>query len=178
MPGQRHPTPTSIFHVFSHAEEVTGIDDLENDDCVTVQFLRGEGMPMIGTDGLLIDGQSFSRALELDKVTGARIIDGSLVASPLEVHLEVDVLDKLISFNLLDGGIRIDLDPAKGAHGFFAGAVSMDELLTMVSYDEVGITELLIELLQAAADIAPDEQGQCRAISSAFEYTAIPAHFF
>jgi len=43
--------------------EIAGLDDTEQDDCVAVRMLRGSGLPQLGTDGLILEDQTF----ELDE---------------------------------------------------------------------------------------------------------------
>ena len=62
--------------------------------------------------------------------------------------------------------------------GYFGGGVALDTLYEIAGFDEVQITDLLNNLLSSAADLSPDENGECQQMSVAFEYTAIPAHIF
>ena len=62
--------------------ELSYIDDLENDMCVDFGLWRGEGIPMIGTDGSVLDGQSFARSdLQPGIVPSISIAEGSFVAA-------------------------------------------------------------------------------------------------
>jgi hypothetical protein len=160
--------------------EINGIQDWQNDECVSVGIYRGRGIPLVGTEGTLLDGQTFERAYDLpySTITNIEITDGKLDALPLSIELPVQVLDEFLELEMNDGGLHIELDSSGGAFGFFGGAIPIQILNNIVSLPDVNLPEAVITLLGAAADLFPDEGGTCQSISMAFEYAAIPAHFY
>ncbi len=159
--------------------EITGVHDRKNDDCVNVGVWRGRGSPLVGTDEALLHNQSFYRDLDLPNsyIEGMQIIDGSLVATPLDIELPVQVLDESLNFFLSDGGIRIDFNEDDTMQGFFGGAVPIEALTDITSLNDVNLPDFVIDLVESAADLYPKEDGSCAKMSLAFEYNAIPAFF-
>ncbi len=163
--------------------KLTGIEsDIQGkmlqDDCTTLEFLHGEGTPLVGTDGAIIDGQSFSRDPYPSVFQSTTINDGAFLAKDMFLHLEMQVLDKYLIFDMDNGGIYGQMQEDGTLTGYFGGGVELDIFYEIASFDEVQITDLLNNLLSTAADLDPDENGRCQQMSVAFEYTAIPAHLF
>ena len=57
------------------------------DDCTTLEFLHGEGSPLVGTDGAIIDGQSFSRDPYPSVFQSTTIDDGAFLATDMSLAL-------------------------------------------------------------------------------------------
>ena len=161
--------------------ELYGVDDTQNDDCVTAAMVLADGDPMMGTDGIMLDGQSFSRREGFEPVMlDAAIEDGVLVASGFEILLELQVLAAEINLQIDDGAMRVELDPdGRSASGFYGGAVSTDYIMEIVDANPIDddLTELLRSLLPLTADIE-DESGECSLLSMAIEYEAVEAYYF
>ena len=148
------------------------------DECATLEFIHGEGTPLVGTDGAILDGQSFARSSYPSVLKTMPISDGSFLAEDLILHLEMQVLDKYLIFNMQNGGIFGQIQEDGTLTGYFGGGIDLDSLYEIAGFDEVNITDLLNNLLSTSADLSPDENGVCQQMSVAFEYTAIPGHIF
>lgn len=159
--------------------EITGVDNWQNDDCVDVSIWRGQGTPLVGTDGALMTHQSFFKDLDMPNshIEGMKIVDGILVASPLDVELPVQVLDEKLNFEMENGGIHIQLTETGFMSGFFTGALPITALTDITSLPDVNLPEVVQDLVRSAADLYPQEDGSCSGISVAFEYQAIPSFF-
>ena len=161
--------------------EMEDVDDPANDGCVNLHVLRGKGEPTVGTDKIIESGQTFDRDLESphDRVEGATIQDGTLMASPLEFSLPFTIFDIDLTFNLHDTVFRFD-QGIDGAHtGFIAGGLFTEEITSFVEgRTDIDIGDLVVNLVEGRADLWPDETGTCKGISVVFEYKAVPAYFF
>lgn len=159
--------------------EIAGVDSWQNDDCVDVSIWRGQGTPLVGTDGALMTHQSFFKDLNMpnSKIEGMKIVDGILVASPLNVELPVQVLDEALNFELEDGGIHIELTEDGFMSGFFTGAVPITALTDITSLPDVNLPDIVQDVVRSAADLYPQPDGTCSGISVAFEYQALPSFF-
>ncbi|MGB0648227.1 MAG: hypothetical protein ACPGQS_13670, partial [Bradymonadia bacterium] len=75
--------------------ELSGVDNLENDDDVTVHIFRGRIDPDIGNLGFISPDQTVyvDREFPIEVVQGAQIVDGEVFARPDTIHLPVDILD-------------------------------------------------------------------------------------
>ena len=160
--------------------EITGVDDLDNDDCVNVALYRGQGIPFVGTDGNLLDGQSFERDLSLPHsiVENVKIENGHISATPLEMQLPLQVLSADIDFHLTNGGLDITLTKDGGMQGFFGGAIPITTLTDIVDLPQVTLPDGVGIALNAATDLYPNDDGDCEYLSVAFQYEAISAHFY
>ena len=149
-----------------------------SDECVSLEFLRASGTPMVGTDGTILDSQSFLRS-EFPSVTKeTHMNDGAFMIEDVPIALEIQVLDKYLTFEMYPGGVYAQILPDGTVEGFFGGSLPIDYLFEIAAFDEVGITDLLNDLLSTAADLNPDEDDQCQNISVAFEFTAIPGYLY
>ena len=159
--------------------EISGVDNWQNDDCVDVSIWRGQGTPLIGTDGSLMLHQSFFKDTTLPNshIDGMQIVDGKLEARPMNVELPVQVLDESLNFKLTEGGIYIELTEDGHMSGFFTGALPIQTLTDITTLPDVNLPDIVQDLVASAADLYPQEDGTCSAISVAFEYNAIPAFF-
>ena len=171
--------------------DVWGVDDADNDDCVSVEVVRAEGTPMLGTDGNLLDGQTFARhpTIRSGTTTTASIQDGRIVASGLSMGLELQVLDEYLAFDMTDGqfsAVRVPeadgLDDTgmnyAGEHwvGVFSGGVSTQQIVDEFALDDIDIADLIATAVPAAADLYNTETNECDRISITFEYQGIPAY--
>ena len=133
---------------------------------------------MVGTDGTILDSQSFLRSDFPSVTKETHMSDGSFMIEEVPIGLEIQVLDKYLTFEMYPGGVYAQILPDGTVEGFFGGSLPIDYLFEIAAFDEVGITDLLNDLLSTAADLNPDENGQCQDISVAFEFTAIPGYLY
>ena len=75
-----------------------------------------------------------------------------------------------------NGSLRGTLLPDGTIEGQFGGAVPLQDLIEIVSFEEVANNDFLIDLLSRAADLYPNEEGICESFSMAFSFRAIPGH--
>lgn len=153
--------------------EVTGIDSYENDDCVNLRVLRAQGSPLLGTDGSLLDGQTFELNPEVApaEVECAALKNGSVVAGPFSFHLPIQVLDVAVDFAVQDAYIRVDFAEDGTAWGFFDGAVPTGDILRIVEEgDLASIRDLVTNLVNSAADLHVSGPDTCDGLSISFEY--------
>lgn len=162
--------------------QLSGVDDLMNDDCVSVSAFRADGAPMIGTDGLILDSQSFSRSnlLPQSTIEGAQIVDGRVVTRGLEIALPINILDVELQFNIDDAAIRLDVsEDTESITGFFGGGVPLEDILVLTKEKDIGdITSLVESLVTTVADLYPDENGTCQELSVSFHLTGRTAFFY
>jgi hypothetical protein len=161
--------------------EILGLDDMQNDDCVAVQFGNAEGAPLLGTDGEILAGQSFSRNPDdpVVRVDEAQIVDGSLVFAS-DFGIKLQILDAKLDLDVTQGQVRMDIDPdGLGAWGHFSGGVSIDYMLAEINSYAIdpGLKDLVNAVLPSVGDLKGDS-GACDHMSIAFEYEAIPAYFY
>jgi hypothetical protein len=161
--------------------EVLGLDDYQNDDCVAVQFGNAEGQPLVGADGELLPGQSFSRNPN-DPVTriDEALVDGGRLTFASDFGIKLQILDANLDLDVTQGVVRMDMAPdGQSATGHFTGGVSIDYMLTEIDKYAIdqGLKDLINTVMPAVGDLKGDT-GECDHFSIAFEFDAIPAYFY
>ena len=126
-----------------------------------------------------MDGQSFARSdLQPGIVPSISIAERTFVASPFDYTLPVQVLDVFVSFTMQRTHLFGEIHPDGSIQGYFGGAVSLDEFRTITELGDIGnVGTLLDSLLQQAADIDLDNDGNCDAISVVFSFESVPSYF-
>jgi hypothetical protein len=161
------------------AIEVLGLDDWQDDDCVTVTLGQVDGDVLLGTNGLLLDGLSWAWAESEDRsmATEAWVEDGALHARGMALTLELQVITAVIALPLEGAALRLELDPsAPATPAQFGGGMSVANILDIVQNNGIdqGLKDLLATALPAAADLQ-DADGACSSMSAALELQAAPA---
>lgn len=154
--------------------EVSGIDSYESDDCVDLQIVRGAGAPLLGTDGSLLDGQTFPLNPDIAPavVNCAQLRNGTVEAGPFAMDLPIQVLDVEVHFAVQNAYIRVDLADDGTAWGFFDGAVPTADILRIVEEgDLASIRDLVTGLVNGAADLHVADPDVCDGLSIVFEYS-------
>ena len=161
--------------------ELSKVDNLHDDECVDFGLWRGEGTPFIGTDGEILDAQSFARSdiTEPALVNQTRIQNNTIKVDNLNYTLELQVLDEYVSFNLQKGSLYAQWTPNGEVSGYFGGAVSLDDFTPLTSLNDIGSVGTLLDgLLASAADMDLDDDGTCDAITIMFEFEGVQAFFY
>jgi hypothetical protein len=162
------------------AIEITGLDDLLNDDCVQVRISRGAGVPSLGTDGFLLAGQTYERDSEGPEsiITGATIRDGVLEAGPFELALPLQVFDRFILFNVRQARLQVQVTQGGDWVGVMGGAVLISEIEQVAQDAGETVSAVLQTVVGQAADLLPNESGVCQALSVALVFNARDGFFY
>lgn len=162
--------------------EAQDLDSPEDDGCVDFNIVRGAGDVVIGTWGRIEPGQTFDRDPDASSAQDpdATVQGGLLRAGPLDMRLQVSFLDAELDFTVSGVQVGLNFDEDGEYSGVFAGGVSVDYLMEIVTLNNVDpeLAGLLEPLLRTAADLVPDEDGVCTQISATFEFEAVPAFLF
>jgi hypothetical protein len=110
--------------------ELAGVDDLKNDDDVTLRVYRGLLRPEVGTRGLITPDQTFDfdYASPVSMVEGARIVDGVLEAGPTILQIPIIILDLDIVAQLHYGRVHLDIADDGTFTGYMGGALNVPEV--------------------------------------------------
>jgi hypothetical protein len=159
--------------------ELSGVNSIDNDDCVDVAILRGVvpggGLPAPAPDGTLMGGQTFdiddrsydsggqALAFAQGRIDGGRLRIGP-VTMPLAVHVE----QGLWAPDLFDAQLLVD-----GATGTFegvlGGGLAVESLVELVAAASGVDRDSVRGLLEVLADLVPDETNEhCEQISAGF----------
>lgn len=162
--------------------ELSGLDDLDDDDCVHFDLFYGRGTPQIGNQGVIVSGQTFDRDLDKPSVSAERatLQDGIIEVGGLSLILPLQVFDQ---FYLLDVG-RVSFYGAFNhegeLHGYLSGAIDVEAVSRRVEMIEGGgmVAELIPNFLRQQADLAPDENGVCQELSVTLTFKAKKAYLY
>ncbi len=153
-----------------------------------LSLLRGTDAPLIGSDGRILDHQTF--ALHPEKshlgsfddttVEGDMHGDGRLVAGPFDVDLLVVVFDILYELKLERTRLEITFDSDGVGHGVLAGGARIETLkrLADVAGKRGGVDLLAIvgTAFDDLADLRLDPTPRCTGLSVVATFDTVPAY--
>ena len=179
-------TPATLIDgSYSVLIELRDVDDLQNDDEITVGFYSGQGTVMLDPAGKILPYQSLvtHENERFHNETKGKIVNGVVTTEPFDLHLEVhqQVIhsEHWIRAARFEGKLHDD----GSMTGTVGGYYDLEKRWEHVTHAGV-ITSILTgyncpglyEAFQKFADGFPDpETGKCTAISSAMRVGAIPA---
>ena len=150
-----------------------------SDDCIGFTLHRGSGVPLMGTDGLIMVDQTFARddAFPSSETVLATLDDGKLLAEGFSLSLPVQILDEFLVFNMRSASFYGELDEKGDLIGYFAGGVPQKEIADQIGAigDLGGLQDVIPPIIASTADMYPDEAGECTELSLGFDYLARPA---
>ncbi len=159
--------------------EIQRVDDVENDSCVDLELHRGEGLPLMGTDGNIQMDQTFlvdpSRPSTFAE--GGQIAHRTFEIQDITISLPVQILDEFIELDLEGASLQLRWLDNGEAVGRLAGGVSVSSLAGQIgAISDIGsLQDAVPALLEGAADLWPDENGSCTHLSVGMDVTARPA---
>lgn len=159
------------------------VDDLEEDSCVDVSLMHGEGSPEVGTRGLIESGQTFDVDHEVPTATieGVAIEGGVISAGLFEFQLPIQIFEFELELTIRKATARFEIAEDGSLSGFISGAILVQEIVDLSKQVEMGggeVARLVPVVVKANADLAPNEEGECQEISVAMVFEATPAFLF
>jgi hypothetical protein len=153
--------------------EMSGFDEGSDPGCGSFRVLRGADVPLVGTDGYLLPGQTLAieDATALTPVGASHDAQGRYTATGFSFDLDVQIFDADIHLPISNGAARV----WRAEDGRYVGSIgggfpyaSVLEALLETNID-AGLKELLPTVLEAAADLDLDGDGVCESISVTLE---------
>jgi hypothetical protein len=158
---------------------------LEADGSYAIRFRRGQGAPLLGTDGRLLAGQTLG--LHEDAQLGTASIatrEGDVIeARDFDVRLPAVVFATLYVLELKDARLRMELREDGALRGLLGGGIELEQIFEVIRTadtmlnPENSIEALVGDALRDFADLAPRGRG-CEQLSAAIEFEAVPAFVF
>lgn len=159
------------------AFELAGVDDERDDGCFGVRMRRLSGEPLLGTDNLLLGGQTLypDTSAPISELGAAEMLAGRLETEPADIVLPISILDARFTLNLLGGRVRITRVSEDRIEGVIAGGIDIEEIFAVVATlnipsDLMATAEALI---RTNADLALID-GACSQLSAVLVFTAVP----
>lgn len=150
-----------------------------------LRFERGEDVPLLGTDGLLLPGQTL--ALQAEPLLGeARAWPSAeqvFEAGPFALRIPVVIFNNLYALDLIKAHVRFVRTPEGALEGgVIGGGVSVEQMFAIA---ETAGREARVDIigsfggdLRDMADLEHDASGACGAMSMAATFHAVPAFIF
>jgi hypothetical protein len=163
--------------------ELLGVDDLHNDDCISVRTRALVGTPALGTDHLVEVGQTFVAAPmgAQTLIHGARIVDGVVDVGPVPLTIPVAILDARFTLHIQSGFMHIQIHDGGVWSGRLGGGISIQEMITIamglnIRPDLMGAVS---SLLMTNADLAPDPvTNRCQQVSATLTFESVTAFVY
>lgn len=165
---------------------VDGLDDPQNDPCVSVQLLKGTGpdVPQLATTGFLAPSQTFDVDTGTPVSTGQGYIeDGILYAGPFEAVVPLKFFQVSANLRLHEARMRAEItEDGRLVNGVIGGGIEVDqlfEIIEQVGTGNAGNVQALVNvaplLIRGIADLAFDGE-RCSQASAALLFEAEPAY--
>jgi hypothetical protein len=159
------------------AFELEGAEEVIDDGCVGVRMRRLSGEPLLGTDNLLLGGQTLypDATAPMSELGTAAMLAGELETDAADIVLPISILDARFTLNIRDGRVRIIRVTEDRIEGVIAGGIDIEEIFAVVATlnipsDLMATAEALI---RNNADLALVD-GACSQLSAVLVFTAVP----
>jgi hypothetical protein len=164
--------------------ELDDLDSLVDDPAVKVTMRAGQGLPLLGTDGKLLTGQTFHLSPRDPKAHSgvASLVAGVVETPPFDLDLPVSVFGK--DYTLATRGTRLRFRIVDAEHveaGLLGTGITIDSVRAIAktaSEDQGGITDIVEGVIGGAGDLARDDQGVCQQVSAVLSFTGVSAFFY
>jgi len=160
--------------------QVDGIDDPTDDPAVTVRVRAGTGKPLLGTDGVVLSGQTFNLHEKSPESLAktARIEGGMLHAGPFDTLLPLTIFGVHYSFSVKGARIRARLlGDGDADQGVFGGGLLVSDMIGIAKQAEKfekGVSDIVAPIAKIAGDMDKGPEG-CRQVSMALAFSGVSA---
>lgn len=164
--------------------EAGDVNDRVDDPEITLQLRLGQGTPLLGTDGLLLSGQTFHahEGAESSEIPNARIEGGVLRGGPFEAVLPIVVFGVEYELPLHNAFLKADLTyDGSLENGIMGGEVIIADILAIAmraNAADGSILPAVRGVLNGRGDLDPDAGGVCQRISGAFDFGGVSAFLY
>jgi hypothetical protein len=170
---------SGFFHLF----ELRGVDDLVNDDEVELIYELGGGSALMDPEGNLVPNQTMCVQNDSPHLVAdsARIVDGVLLAEFNVLTFMFSMFERVYPFVFTGAHFKARFnEEGHLVEGLIGGTLAMSDLLALVAkgaQNTGGLLGPMTALLTPLGDM-PSGDGPCAALSSVFDFSAIPVFFF
>ncbi len=161
--------------------QLEDVDDPLNDPCVNLVVYQGIGTPRLGTNGMLLSGQTYDIDPDIapSRVEGLALVDGRIEARGFDITLPLQFFDVFFTVTIHEAAVALTLDPLGDATGYLGGGLEIQPMIELLELrTDIAIGPLAIDMLRAYADLYPDEAGTCHQLSVVLELKGTSAFLF
>ena len=155
--------------------ELGGVDDLVNDDDVTVTLYRSTDVPIVNVAGFLVPDQTYQTDPTFPVATfeGAQIVDGHVKAGPFDLSFPIQAFNADFLVGLQDGYVEFDIDEEGRFSGHMGGIMDVHDVMgNMLQTNAAQEAELIYPIVEDLADINRTEEG-CTHLSAALRFQGV-----
>lgn len=163
--------------------EVRGLDDMVNDDEVEVVFELGGGSAVMGPDADMVPWQTMCVQTDSPSLKAklGRVEDGWLYAEFDELPFTISMFERVYVFEFRDLKVKARIDE-RGflVDGLVGGTLPVSNVMALVikgAQNTGGLLGPMTALMDGLGDMTT-EDGPCTAISTVFDFGAVPVYFF
>jgi hypothetical protein len=173
--------------------EISGMDDVRNDDDVEVQFISAQAPVTTNAVGNIMEHVSFTAHPDPEYTSArasGRIVDGVLTTEPIDLRLKIkqQTQDNVVWYR--DARIRADVHEDGRITGMVGAYWDVENFWSMLNDHMIGdrhqgrnaafnrgfMCAGIYHAIPRVADGHPDpETGRCTSISTALHFEAVPA---
>ena len=155
---------------------IVDVDGLGTDD-LSLRLRQGGGpTPILDTAGRIEADQTFRVHADSPDNHASATRDGDVITSAdFELALPATVLNASFTLHAPIARLEIVLNPDGSADGILGGAVLVDGFVELANTVATSIGDLATNLLRSRADLLPDADGRCTAMSAYFRVHLEPA---
>ena len=156
--------------------ELDGVDDLQNDDDVTLRLVRGQLTPKVGAAGYLLPNQTYSvdQDFPSSEVTGVAIVDGRVTAGPLQVTVPIEIFDANFPLRIQDGIVSLTIREDGSFEGVLGGTIDVQAAIQeLLNTGAAAEAELVRPFFEDNADMGFDGE-TCQLLSIAVGFDTAP----
>lgn len=156
----------------------------DHGDSADLRVLRGMDIPLLGTDGRILAGQTLGLDPEplLGAIDDVPLAGGVIETPPFRLRLPVVVFSQLYEIEMPKARLRFQLaEDGSIESGLIAGGIPVEQLLatlrtaSMFAGDFEGLFD---DVIRNAGDLDRAEDGSCTAMSAAVLFDAVRAFTF
>jgi hypothetical protein len=155
--------------------ELSDVDDLVNDDDVTLTLYRSIEVPIVNVAGFLMPDQTFRTDPEFPTLTfeHATIVDGHVKAGPFDLAFPIQAFNANFLVGLADGYVEFDIDASGRFSGHLGGIMDIHDVMGhMLATNAAEEAELIYPIVEDLADINKTEDG-CTHLSAALRFEGV-----
>ena len=157
--------------------ELGGVDDLVNDDEVTVSLYRSTDVPIVNVAGYLVPDQTFVPDPEFPDIRfdNASIVDGHVKAGPFNLAFPIRAFNADFLVSLDEGYVEFDINAEGRFSGHMGGIMDVHDIMgLMLQTNAAQEAALLYPIVEDLADINRTEEG-CTHLSAALRFEGVTA---
>lgn len=159
----------------ANGELLVLFDVIDPDGDCQLTIAQGVGTPLLGSDGTLLDRQTFRSELPVTTPC-VRLDDGSVEARGFAVDIPLRVLNLAFTLHLADAAARLQVAGDGTASGILAGGIPISDFEVILAEDNIEqLGEFLTPIVAGLMDLYPQPDGSCAGMSVSLAFDALPA---